>query len=152
MGRSMIPEEIVLMAQKMSVGSSELGPAPDFSSSCWMTFRKSRLMMIWLEFCASTVRIPLTVYANCSVPTFALLSELFTYLLRAAYRRQSVPANAAGTLQGWRYLMSCQLQPLVEFVFLPAADTVGRCLGYVSPVLKTTRVWLMVLLHIYWLW
>lgn len=42
MDRSVIHEDIVLlMAQKKSVGSCKLGPTPDFTSSCQMTFRKS---------------------------------------------------------------------------------------------------------------
>lgn len=34
MDRSMISEDIVLMAQKKSIASSKLGPTPDLTSSC----------------------------------------------------------------------------------------------------------------------
>lgn len=51
-------------------------------------------MELWIEFYASGVRIPLTVYANCPKPTFVLWSDMFTDQLHTGYREHSYPDNA----------------------------------------------------------
>lgn len=91
--------------------------------------------------------------SKCPGLTF-MLSGLFTDLFHGAYRWHGPSANVTRALQGWRNLMSWQLQTWVELLLLPVPDIAGQwtVFGLHSWCFGDRWMWLMVLLHICWPW